>query len=229
MSSFLLIHGAWHGGWCLERVAQQLEQRGHRVRTPTLVGLGERANELHPAIGLQQHVRDVVDALERAPEPVVLVGHSYGGLVARDAALRKPEQVSELVLVEAWIGPEGRGLLDLAPAWFADGIRRAADERGAGWRIPVPDPAVVGVSDPADAAWLRRCLTEHPLKTFTDPARLGNGGTVSMRAILGSPGPVPFEDMAAALRIPSVRIEGGHDLMVTSPRELAGALLVGNV
>jgi pimeloyl-ACP methyl ester carboxylesterase len=227
MSSFLLVHGAWHGAWCWERVLPRLTERGHTAHAITLAGVGERISELNPAIGLEDHVRDVVRALDDHSAPVVLVGHSYSGLVLRDAALQRPATVSEVVVVEGWIGPPGSSLLDLAPDWFADGIRQAAGQQGDGWRIPVPDPAVVGVSDPDDAAWLRERLTEHPLKTFTDPSAGGNGAAPPMRAVLATPGPVPFADMAASLEIPAQQIEGGHNLMVTSPRELAASLTVG--
>ncbi|MFL5832313.1 MAG: alpha/beta fold hydrolase [Solirubrobacteraceae bacterium] len=225
MSTFLLVHGAWHGGSCWQRVVALLERDGHTVHAPTLAGLAERAGELTPAIGLEDHVRDVLDALAGANEPVSLVGHSYAGLVVREAAPRAPEKVREVVLVEGWIGPAGASLLDLAPDWFSDGIRRAAAEQGDGWRIPVPDPAAVGVQDPDDVAWLRQRLTEHPLKTFTDPTTAAVHMPIAMRAILASPGPVPFADMAGQLGIPTQRIEGGHDLMITSPQALAGALV----
>ena len=227
MSRFLLVHGAWHGAWCWERVLPRLQAHGHVVQAITLAGLAERAGELSPAIGLDDHVRDVVEALNDVGEPVVLVGHSYSGLVVRDAALQRPGKVSEVVLIEGWIGPPGKGLLELAPAWFADGIRQATDEQGDGWRIPVPGPAVVGVSERDDAAWLRRRMTDHPLKTFTDRATSSRGTAPPMRAVLATPGPVPFADMAASLGIPAQQIEGGHDLMVTSPHALADVLIAG--
>lgn len=225
MSTFVLVHGAWHGGWCWERVLPLLEQHDHTAQAPTLAGLGERADELTPAIGLEAHVHDVVEAIDAAGEPVILVGHSYSGLVVRDAALRRPDSVREIVLVEGWIGPPGRSLLDLAPTWFADGMRRAAEAQGDGWLIPVPDPAVVGVTDSGDATWLRQRLTAHPLKTFTDRTASSRGPAPRMRAIVATPGPVQFADMAAALGVPVEQIEGGHDLMVTSPHALAGALI----
>jgi pimeloyl-ACP methyl ester carboxylesterase len=226
MTTFVLVHGAWHGGWCWQRVAALLERDGHTAHAPTLTGLGERAAELTPATGLEDHVREVLDALAGASEPVSLIGHSYAGLVVREAALRAPEKVREVVLVEGWIGPGGASLLDLAPDWFADGIRRAAAEQGDGWRVPVPDPAAVGVQDPDDVAWLRRRMTEHPLKTFTDPTTAADNLMRSaVRAILAGPGPVPFAEMADRLGIPTQRIGGGHDLMITSPGPLAEALL----
>jgi pimeloyl-ACP methyl ester carboxylesterase len=225
MSSFVLVHGAWHGGWCWDRVVPLLEQHGHKASAPTLAGVGDRASELRPGIGLSDHVHDLVTMLERESEPVTLVGHSYAGLVVREAALRVPDTIREVVLVEGWIGPGGASLLELAPDWFAEGIRRAAAEQGDGWRVPVPDPAVVGVIDPADARWLRARLTEQPFKSFTDPTTPGDGPSPPTRAIVATPGPVPFADMAASLGVPVWRIKGGHDLMITSPNALTDALL----
>lgn len=225
MSTFVLVHGAWHGGWCWERVEPLLSDQGHEVITPTLTGLGERADELTPEVGLHTHVGDVVGELERAGEPAILVGHSYAGLVVREAANQVPECVRELVLLEAWIGPPGSSLFSLAPDWFVAGIRQAADHGGEGWRVPPPPPAVVGVLDPDDAAWLERRVTDHPLRSFADATELSEAGRVPARAILAPDGPVPFAKLAAELELPTLRLAGGHDLMITSPGPLAGALL----
>ena len=225
MSVFVLVHGAWHGGWCWQRVTPLLRAQGHEVLVPTLTGLGERAGELTPAVGLATHVEDIVEALGQSREPAILVGHSYAGLVVRQAAARAPERVGRLALVEGWVGPSGSSLISLAPEWFSDGIRLLAEERGEGWRIPAPDPVVVGVSDPDDAAWLRRHLTDQPLRTFTEPTLLDERTTIPTSAIVAPQGPVPFATLATDLGFPIVEIEGGHDLMVTSPAALASALL----
>jgi pimeloyl-ACP methyl ester carboxylesterase len=225
VSSYVLVHGAWHGGWCWERVSPLLRERGHEVLAPTLTGLGERAAELTPGVGLAEHVQDTLAALGEAAQPAVLVGHSYSGLVVREAAALAPERVAEVVLVDAWIGPPGSSLLSLAPRWFAEGIRAAAAARGEGWRIPAPDPAVVGVTGAADAAWLRERLGPHPLRSFEDDTTAPAPGTTRERAVLADPGPVPFAELAERLQVPASRLEGGHDLMLTAPRALAATLL----
>jgi pimeloyl-ACP methyl ester carboxylesterase len=145
-------------------------------------------------------------------------------LVVREAAALAPGRVAELVLIDAWLGPPGASLHSLAPSWFADGIRDAAEREGDGWRIPAPDPAVVGVEEPAGAEWLRAQLTDHPLRSFEDATAAAAGAEVRQRAVLADPGPVPFEEMAAALGIDAIRLQGGHDLMVTAPDALACAL-----
>jgi pimeloyl-ACP methyl ester carboxylesterase len=226
MSSFVLVHGAWHGGWCWERVATPLREHGHEVLTPTLKGLAERADELTPAVSLADHVQDALAALRSASEPAVLVGHSYSGLVVREAAAIATERVAAVVLLDAWVGPAGASLLSLAPDWFADGIRAAADAHGDGWRIPVPDPAAVGVTDPADAEWMRARLTEHPLRTLEDVTSAApTAGVLRERAIVADAGAVEFAQLAAAQQIPVSRLEGGHDLMLTAPAALTEILL----
>jgi pimeloyl-ACP methyl ester carboxylesterase len=225
VSEFVLVHGAWHGGWCWDRVAASLRESDHGVRAPTLTGLGERAAELTPAVGLATHVEDVMLALAAAGGEAVLVGHSYGALVAQSAAALAPERVQRVVYVEGWVGPDGSSLLSLAPDWFGEAIRQAADRDGEGWRIPPPAAVAVGVSDPDDAAWLEARLTDHPLRTLTDPA--GNAGArmPSASAIVAASGAVDLGELAQALSLPVSELRGGHDLMVTSPDELTATLL----
>jgi pimeloyl-ACP methyl ester carboxylesterase len=154
MSTFVLVHGAWHGAWCWERLVPRLQAAGHEVVTPVLTGVGERAAELTSSVGLSRHVDDVVAALRDAG-PAVVVGHSYGALVVRQAADREPGLVERVVLIDGWAGGDGASLFGLAPGWFTEGLRGAARDHGDGWRLPPIAPALVGVTDPGDAAGSR--------------------------------------------------------------------------
>lgn len=226
MTHFVLVHGAWHGGWCWERVAPALRAAGHQVSAPTLTGLGWRAPEMTPSLSLSDHVDDVVSAVAAARGDVVLVGHSYAGLVVREAADRLGGAVARLVMLDAWVGADGDSLLSVAPDWFADAIVESARESGDGWQVPVPPPALVGVDHPDDAAWLTTHMTPHPLKTFTDATKLtGTVDAVPTDAIVcsGSSG-LPFADLAAAYGWPTRSLDAGHDAMVTSPADLARML-----
>jgi pimeloyl-ACP methyl ester carboxylesterase len=228
LSTFVLVHGAWHGAWCWQRVEPLLRDRGHTVAAPTLTGLGERSHELTRDVGLATHVQDVVDAVLAEDEPVVLVGHSYAGLVVREAADLVRDQIQRVVLVEGWAGPDGTSMFGLAPEWFADGIRQMAEQSGEGWRIPAPAAATVGVSDPEDASWLESRLTEHPLQTFSDCTSLTDrAAEIPLGAIVAEAGMLPFAEWARALGAEPQALAGGHDLMVTSPAPLADALLAG--
>lgn len=222
----VLVHGAWHGGWCWSRVRSRLHARGRDVHSPTLAGLGERAGDLATApVGLREHVDDVVDVLVGVGRPVVLVGHSYAGFVVREAADRRPDLVERLVMVEAWFGDDGVSMFGRAPDWFRSAMADVAVDGPHGALVPVPDPSLVGVTDEGDAAWLARRLTPQPLGTFTQPTTLtGAVDDLPTTAITAPPGLLPFAEWAGERGWPVTQLAGGHDLMVTSPGELAEAL-----
>src|SRR4051812_7378387 len=127
MSVFVLVHGAWHGGWCYRRVADRLIAAGHRVFTPTLTGLGERAHLLTPAVNLRTHVQDIVNVIKWEDlKDVILLGHSYGGFVISEVVEHVPDAVAALVYLDAFVPENGQSLLD-----YSSPERRALLEEGA--------------------------------------------------------------------------------------------------
>jgi pimeloyl-ACP methyl ester carboxylesterase len=222
MATYVLVHGAWRGGWCWRDVAALLRAAGHDVLTPTLTGLGERAHELRPDIGLGTHVDDVVEVLRSGDlRDVVLVGHSYAGLVVREAADRESARIARLVLVDGWVGPDGTSIDGLAPEFFRNWVDAATTD-GV---IAVPPASSVGVTDPDQAAWLQERSTPHPRRTFAEPTRLtGAVDTLPTRAVLCVPARMPFGEWAKSLGCPSVQLESAHDAMVTAPGALARLL-----
>jgi pimeloyl-ACP methyl ester carboxylesterase len=227
MTTFVLVHGAWHGGWAWDRVAPRLRESGGVVATPTLTGLGGDPAEANRKAGLRTHVDDVIRVLDALPSvPVILVGHSYAGLVVREAADRRPEQVERIVLVEGWAGPSGSSMLSLVPDWFADGIRKAATDEGDGWLIPPPHPAVFGITDATDVEWLQRKLRAEPLRTFSEATRLtGVVEEIPGVGIYCRPQNFPFAEIADQLGYELVGVDGPHDLMVRDPGFVADQLL----
>jgi pimeloyl-ACP methyl ester carboxylesterase len=224
MTTYVLVHGAWYGGWCWREVAETLRSAGHEVFTPTLTGLGERVDEFTAAIGLRTHVDDVVDLLRQEQlRDVVLVGHSYAGLVVREAADREPTRVARITLVDAWAGRDGESLESLAPDAFRNWVHSATSE-GA---IAVPSAAAVGVTDPRVAAELEPRLTPQPQRTFSEATSLtGAVEAIPCRAVVCTPpGPVPFAEFAAGFGWATAGIEAGHDVMTTAPAALAKVLL----
>ncbi|MFB4317233.1 alpha/beta fold hydrolase [Actinomadura sp. 21ATH] len=224
MTTYVLVHGAWHGGWCWRDVAAELRAAGHRVHVPTLTGLGERVHLYSPDIGLRTHVDDIVNLLRYEDlHDVVLVGHSYSGFVVREAADREPGRIGRLVLVDGWAGRDGESLHDRAPRFFLDWM----DSVTAGGTIPAPPAAMAGVTVPEQAAWLEPLLTPHPRRTFSVPTRLtGAVDSVPCRAVLCTPGgPMPFPKIAAEFGWETTVLDVGHDAMVTAPAELARDLL----
>ncbi|WP_147258339.1 alpha/beta fold hydrolase [Pseudonocardia hierapolitana] len=224
MTTFVLVHGAWYGGWCWRDVAPPLRAAGHEVLTPTLTGLGERASEFREDIGLRTHVENVVDLLRRADlRDVVLVGHSYAGLVVREAADREPERIARLTLVDAWAGRDGESIDSLAPEFFRNWVESITTD-GA---IPVPPAPSVGVTEPDQVAWLESRLTPQPRRTFSEPTRLtGAVEAIPCRAVLCTPpGPMPFGELARGFGWKTVELESGHDAMTGAPAQLARILL----
>lgn len=224
MRTFVLVHGAWYGGWCWAHVARQLRDAGHEVYTPTLSGLGEHAGHDAAQVDLRTHVGDVMDVLaEHDLEDVVLVGHSYGGLVVREAADHLSDRIRELVLIDAWVGADGESLESLAPGFFRNWIDSATTDG----LIATPPASSVGVVEAELAAWIEARLRPQPRLTFSQPTRLtGAVGNIPCRAIVCAPGgPMPFAEIAEAFGWPIEYIESGHDVMTLAPDQLSELLL----
>jgi pimeloyl-ACP methyl ester carboxylesterase len=227
MTAFVLVHGAWHGSWAWDRVVPGLQTAGATVVAPTLTGLAGDGSVDEGKIGLQTHVEDVVRIVDALiDERVVLVGHSYAGLVVREAADRRPNRVSQIVLVDGWAGPDDSSLLSLAPDWFGDGIHAAVRDGGNPSLIPAPHPAVFGVGAPDDVHWLEERLRPQPLRTFTDATMLsGAVDEIPGVAIHCRPENLPFADLASELGYDLVGIDGPHDVMVSDPGVIIDGLL----
>jgi pimeloyl-ACP methyl ester carboxylesterase len=166
MSDYVLIHGAWQ--LVLEANAPPDDCRGHRVFTPTLTGLGERVHLLSRDVGLDTHIADVAKLLLWEDlRDIVLVGHSYGGIVVRHVADRLPDRVRSLVYLDAFIPEDGKSLVDHLPD-SGKRHREQALAQSNGWKVS-PPPASVFAVNAADAAWLDRQCTMHPLSSLEDP------------------------------------------------------------
>ncbi|MFI7641499.1 alpha/beta fold hydrolase [Nonomuraea sp. NPDC049400] len=228
MTVFVLVHGAWYGSWAWDRVTPLLHQAGARTVTPALTLDGDA--------GLHLHADEVVAALDGlagnrdqargAADDGILVGHSYAGLVVRQAADLRPHLVSRIVLIDGWAGGDGTSLFDLAPDSFVTAIRAAAEARGGGTTIPAPPPGAFGITDPADAAWLADRLIPQPLRTFTEPTRLtGAVDKIPGTGIYCRPLTYPFNRFADELGYRSIPLDGPHDAMLSRPEAVARLLL----
>ena len=217
-TTFVLVHGGWHQGSAWDLVTPQLEQRGHAVVAPSL--------SVAPSTRLPDHVRQLSDAIAvaAADGPVTVVAHSYGGVPAAQAVTRMRPAVDRLVLLDAWLAPAGKSLLDVAPDWFSDWCLDSAGGDPA--MLPIPPLWTVGVPDGSpEAEWLSPRLVEHPLATFTDPVEteLETDG-ITMHAIVAIPSLMPFREFATGAGARVHEIETGHDVMVTRPADLAALL-----
>ena len=123
MATFVLVHGAWHGAWCWRRVALLLTRGGHDVFAPTLTGLGERSHLLTPEIDLDTHILDVANEMKwQQINDVVLVGHSYGGMVISAVAEKMEQSIASFVMLDAFFPESGQALIDLSPPPVRDGF-----------------------------------------------------------------------------------------------------------
>jgi pimeloyl-ACP methyl ester carboxylesterase len=181
MAAFVLVPGAWLGGWVWERTARRLRQRGHDVHPVTLTGLGERARLGGPDVNLDTHVADVVDLVrDQGLHDVVLLGHSYAGIVVTGAADRIPERLAKVVYLESGPVPDGVAYLDMEDPKAKERDERQVAETGEGWRLAMPSweeleqvngASLEGLGN-AERSWLRDHATDHPFGTYTQPLRL---------------------------------------------------------
>jgi pimeloyl-ACP methyl ester carboxylesterase len=230
MTTFVLVHGAWHGGWCWGRVRPALEAAGATVLTPTLTGLGERAHLLSKDVSLETHIEDVVGVLEcECLADVVLVGHSYAGMVVTGVAHRAPERVGRVAYLDAIVPHDGQCLFDRTSPEFRRHIEETVATDGEGWMVPVPAPHGLGLSDDDDIRWTMPRLVPHPFRTFRDPVSLGRAAMPpvprSYINCIGSQGHGgPRSSQAEGIE-DYHELATGHDAMVTAPAQVAAVLL----
>ncbi len=233
MATFVLVHGGGHGGWCYQQVARIMRSGGHDVYTPTMTGLGEREHLLSPAVDLDMHITDIVKVLEfEGLQDVILVGHSYGGMVITGVADRATDRVGHIVFLDAATPESGQSLVDVAGplmhAARADG--RVVD--GVEMVLyPGKDPmSYFGITDAAQIEWMKTKLTPHPWKCFEQELVLTN--EAAMRAIPQTH--IVCTSTLATRDVDTLKarsqgrvwdIDTGHDLMISEPDAVANLLL----
>jgi pimeloyl-ACP methyl ester carboxylesterase len=228
--TFVLVHGAWHGGWCWRRVADLLARRGHLVFTPTLTGLGERSHLMSGAINLDTHIADVVNVIAWEDlRDICLVGHSYGGWPISGAAERVGDRISSIVFLDAFMPNDGEQPIDLTTEQIRAGML-AAMQKGEVSRA-APPAALFHVNE-KDRAWVDSKLTPQPIGVYVQPIRLtGAREKVAKKTYIRAPRyPQPSFDKAYAAKKadPAWRtyeVPCGHDVMVDMPGRLAEILI----
>ena len=222
--TFVLVHGAWHGGWCWNKLTPMLRAAGHQVFTPTLTGLGERAHLLTPEIDLATHIKDIAAVLEYENlRDVVLVGHSYGGMVIAGVAEALGSRVAQLVFLDGFLPENGKALTDYTPF--------TPQTREDGWRVPALGTSRdFGVTDEGDIAWADPRLGDQPLRTITQPVQLSpemyDAFAKTYIQLTEAPWFVEAAERAKRQGFRSYTLlSGGHDAMITQPKAVAEILL----
>jgi pimeloyl-ACP methyl ester carboxylesterase len=228
--TFVLVHGAWHGGWCWQRVAARLREDGDSVFTPTLTGVGERAHLLRAGIDLNTHITDIVNVLKWEDlKDVVLCGHSYGGFVISGVAEQAAPLIRSIVFLDAFVPNNGESVQDLTGPAVREAIAKAVQD---GDLAIAPRPAEAFNVNLDDRAWVDRMCVGQPIATFTDKIALTGARDHIARksyiraAYYANPG---FDKALAAARADSswrtYDVPCGHDVMVDMPERLSEILL----
>ena len=228
--TFVLVHGAWHGGWCWRRVSDLLERQGHKVFAPTLTGLGERSHLMRAGIDLSTHVTDVVNVLAwEGLSHVVLCGHSYGGFVVSGVAEQSPSAIGSIVFLDAFVPENGDSMAALTSQAVRDNLKIAAERGDLG--VPARSAAAFLVNE-KDQAWVDAMCVPQPIGTMTEKMTLtGARERIGKKAyIRASAYPNPGFDTAYA-RVKAdaswrtYEVPCGHDVMVDMPERLAEILM----
>lgn len=226
MSNIVLVHGGWHGGWAWREVEDLLRARGHRVFSPTMTGLGERAHLAHPDITPDLHVEDICGVLKFEDlSDVTLVGHSYGGFVIAGVASQMPDCVSALVYLDAFVPDvSGQAAFDIGTPERAEEIRATMT---GGYLVP-PSGFERWSSDPTKQKWLAKMVTPHPIRCFSEgPTLTGAEKTIArkMHIICAHHRPSPFWSFHDRYKNePDWRVEQLgclHDAMIELPAQTA--------
>ena len=238
MANFVLVHGAWHGGWCYRETAAALRAAGHTVFTPTHTGVGERFHQSAENITLETHIRDVCGCIEwEELRDVILVGHSYGGMVITGVADRMSDRIRSLVYLDAFVPGHGDSLIGLlskalvpeVAAQFIGAFRGTALQDHSGLMQPIP-AEMFNIAQ-ANRERVDRLCRPQALATFEVPLLLtGGGDKIANRLYILADGwdPSPFRyfaancEKAAGWRV--VKLPCSHDVMVDMPKELAAEL-----
>lgn len=228
--TFVLVHGAWHGGWCWRRVADLLGKQGHKVFTPTLTGLGERSHLMNAGITLDTHISDVVNVIKWEDlHGICLVAHSYGGWPVSGALEQIGDRVASIVFLDAFVPEDGQKGFDFASDFSRKGTVEA-QQKGEISR-PAPPASAFHVNE-KDVAWVQSKLTPQPLGLAFSVIKLtGAREKVAKKAYVRAPAyPQPAFDKyyAAKKADPSWRtyeVACGHDVMVDAPERLTEILL----
>lgn len=229
--TFVLVHGSWHGGWCWRKVVPLLRQAGHEVFAPSLSGLGERSHRLTRDVSLATHIHDVAELLQFEDlRDVILVGHSYAGMVITGVADKAAERLSQLVYLDAFVPESGQSGFDNMSPKIRESWRNHAAKGGEGWWVrPLLDAKAMGITDPADAAWVDARLRRMPIATFEQPVTFSEARLTKLaRSYIWCSGFGGFGPTAKRVRERGWDVQElacGHDAMVAAPAELARALL----
>ena len=229
---FLLIHGAWHGGWVWNEISEILNYQGYSVSTPTLTGLGEKKHLLSSKITIDTFIEDVVNhIIFENLNNIILVGHSFAGSVISGVADKLKDRIQKLIYFDAVILKDGQKPFDIAPKEIVKQRIELAKRFGNGISIPAPSADAFGVFDIKKSLLLEEKLTPHPLSAFQSKLILKNeiGNGIPLSYIFCKK-PVyksleSSREVVRKMKWPIFELNAGHDAMLTHPEETLNLLM----
>ncbi len=232
MATFVLVHGAMHGGWCWSGVRVLLQSGGHAVHTPTLTGQGDRRHQLTPEVGVGTHVDDIAELLWFEDlSRVHLVLHSYAGILAGPLADRVGDRLASITYLGAFLTRPGESLLDVEPDETAERYRALVTASGDGWRLPASPAFLEQWSVPPEqSAFVGDRLTDFPYRCVTDPTPFNPDRWESVPKSYVHHSAPPLANLrrsherAVEEGFAVHDIASGHDMMIVAPGPTASLL-----
>jgi pimeloyl-ACP methyl ester carboxylesterase len=223
-ATFLVCHGAWSAGWAWKKMHPLMSAAGHRLVTPTYTGLGERAHLANPSIDLETHIQDILNVIRYEDlRDIVLIGHSYGGMVATGVADRARDRIKQLIYIDAFVPDDGQSLLDLNEP--ARQRMQELAKTGDGWRVP-PNPTPSDTPQ-ADVEWLTERRVDMPIKCFETKLKLQGGKLILPRTYIYATRITPADAFGPFARRAKSEagwryheIDASHSPNVTAPEAL---------
>lgn len=240
MASIVLVHGAWQSTHCWDLVRGLLEDRAHEVISPLLQGLGKDTANLSEQTSLSQHIEDVCKAMvSKGARDVVLVGHSYAGMIVTGVAEKMPDRLSKIVFVDAFLPEDRECVLDLLPDHLALGFRQAAAKSAEGWRLPATEKQLDWwglAAGSSERAFTAKHLSDFSIRCFEEPIDLpylgrqqiecsfisGVADSYPLRGVFGK-----FADKARLLGWDVTELPTGHAPQVEMPRDFVDIVTRG--
>lgn len=228
--TFVLVHGAWHGGWCWRRVADRLERGGHKVCAPSLTGLADRAHLISSRINVSTHITDIANLIRFEDlNDIVLVGHSYAGLVISGVAERALAQIRSIVFLDAYVPQNGQSVYSLTSQRLRETVDAAIKRGQTG--MPPARAAYFSVNE-KDRAFVDSKCTPQPVGTYNEPVTLtGARERIAKKTYIRAKGfnAPGFDAVVTRLRGDASwkihEMPCGHDVMIDMPERLTELLL----
>ena len=227
----VLVHGSCHGGWCWKKILPYSNSEKFDIYSPTLTGLGDRSHLVNESTSLYTHVEDILQVFKYEDlSEVILVGHSYAGMVISGVAEMIPDKIKLLIYLDAYIPQDGKTAFDLVPGLLDLYKGRTMQDENKPWLVRSYTPNEFGITDPKDILWVEPKLVPMPWHTHDQPLAVRNKEAIKIPKVF-----ITTDDFGDAMfqrqneeernKWDYYELKRGHDVMITAPEELSRMML----